>query len=52
MSQDRLIKLRCGACKQINYYSEKNKKTTTTKIKISKFCKKCQKHTEHTEARK
>src|SRR3989338_8261568 len=26
MSQDRLIKLRCGACKQINYNSEKNKK--------------------------
>ncbi|MEK7175438.1 MAG: 50S ribosomal protein L33 [Patescibacteria group bacterium] len=52
MSQERLIKLACGTCKRINYWSRKNKKTTTTKISLKKFCKWCRKQTQHKEIKK
>lgn len=51
MSQDNLIKFKCTACKRINYYSTKNKKTLTEKLKPTKFCKWCHKHTAHAESR-
>ncbi|OGI74406.1 50S ribosomal protein L33 [Candidatus Nomurabacteria bacterium RIFCSPHIGHO2_02_FULL_41_18] len=52
MSQDRLIKLACSACKRINYWSAKNKKLVTKKIELKKYCKWCKKQTKHKEAKK
>ncbi|MBI2063526.1 MAG: 50S ribosomal protein L33 [Candidatus Yanofskybacteria bacterium] len=52
MSQDSLIKLKCGQCKRVNYFSTKNKKLVTRAIELKKFCKWCRKHTPHKEAKK
>jgi len=51
MSQENLIKLKCGVCKKVNYYSKRNKKKLKEKIELKKFCKKCRKHTLHKEAK-
>jgi len=52
MSQDRLIKIACSACKRINYWSSKNKKLVTKKIELNKYCKWCQKKIKHKEIKK
>jgi len=52
MSQDRLIKLQCTKCKNINYHSTKNKKTVEKKIELKKHCAKCKAHTIHKEMKK
>jgi large subunit ribosomal protein L33 len=36
-------------CKGGTYHSTKNKKNTTERLRIKKFCKKCRKHTVHVE---
>ncbi len=51
MSQDNLIKLECTACKRVNYFSTKNKKTLKNRLELSKFCKWCKKHTDHKETK-
>jgi len=51
MSQDNLIKMECGECKRINYYSQKNKKTIKERLELKKFCKHCKKHTPHKETK-
>ena len=45
------ITLQCADCKQRNYVTTKNKKTTTGKLEFSKFCPFCRKHTAHKETR-
>lgn len=45
------ITLACAECKQRNYETTKNKKTTTERIEMSKFCKFCKKHTSHKETK-
>lgn len=52
MSQDQLIKLACGTCKRINYWSRKNRKTVERKIETLKHCRWCRKHTKHKEIKK
>jgi len=52
MSQDRLIKLACKTCKNINYWSEKNKKLVERKIELKKYCKTCKKRNPHKELKK
>jgi len=54
MPQENLIKLQCGQCKRINYWSRRNKKKVqgpsgkkTEKLELKKFCKWCRKHTAH-----
>ncbi len=49
---EKLIKLRCGVCKKMNYYTRKNKKSVERKIELKKFCKWCRKQTPHKEAKK
>ena len=39
-----LISLACGECKRRNYTSTKNKKTTTERLELKKFCPHCRKH--------
>lgn len=45
------ITLACTDCKQRNYDTEKNKKNTTARIEIKKFCKFCGKTTLHKETK-
>lgn len=52
MSQDKLIKLTCGACKRINYWTTKNRKKVERKIELKKYCKWCKKHLVHKEGKK
>jgi large subunit ribosomal protein L33 len=57
MSQDNLIRLKCGICKNANYYIGKSvgkkgtEKAKEKKLAFKKFCKFCRKHTAHKEAR-
>ncbi len=51
MSQDNLIKLKCGSCKRSNYYTNRNKKKVVRKLEFKKFCKWCKKHTPHKEVK-
>ncbi len=45
------ILLACSECKRRNYATQKNKKNTTAKIDLSKFCPFCGKHTSHRESK-
>ena len=38
------ITLQCTECKRKNYTSMKNKKTTTERLELKKFCPFCRKH--------
>ena len=51
MSQERLTKLECTECKNINYYTQKNRKKlhNAGKLELNKFCPKCVKHQLHKE---
>lgn len=51
MSQDKLLRMKCGVCKEANYYTRKNKKTVVKKLELLKFCKSCRKKTKHKEAK-
>ena len=44
-----LVKLVCADCKNENYYTDKNKKTTPERLEIKKYCPHCRKHTVHKE---
>jgi len=43
------ITLVCTECGNENYRTIKNKKKTTDKIELKKFCKHCRKRTTHRE---
>lgn len=51
MSQENLLRMKCGVCKRANYYTSKNKKLVERKLEFKKFCKWCKKSTPHKEAR-
>lgn len=44
--------LRCTECNNENYLTEKNKKTTTERLELMKYCPKCKKQTLHKEKTK
>ena len=46
-----IITLSCTECKQRNYTTTKNKKTTTGKLELSKFCRFCGGHKPHRESK-
>ena len=46
-----IITLECRSCKRRNYTSTKNKKNTTAKLNIKKYCPHCRCHTEHKETK-
>jgi ribosomal protein L33, bacterial type len=46
-----IITLACVECKNRNYTSTKNKKTTTERLEMKKFCPTCRKHTAHKETK-
>jgi large subunit ribosomal protein L33 len=46
-----IITLQCPDCKNRNYSTTKNKKTTTGRLEFKKFCNTCRKHTPHKETK-
>ena len=46
-----LVSLVCEECKTPNYTVSKNKKNTTERLELNKFCKVCNKHTLHRETK-
>jgi len=46
-----IVTLQCGECKERNYSTTKNKKTTTGRLEFKKFCNRCRKHTTHKETK-
>ncbi|MFA5808028.1 MAG: 50S ribosomal protein L33 [bacterium] len=46
-----IITLACVDCKNRNYTTTKNKKTTPDKLELKKFCSSCRKHTAHKETK-
>ena len=46
-----IIQMACGACKRRNYSTTKNKKKTTERLELSKYCRFCRKHTAHKETK-
>ena len=46
-----LISLACGECKRRNYSTTRNKKKTTERLNMKKFCRFCKLHTDHKESK-
>jgi large subunit ribosomal protein L33 len=46
-----IVTLACTECKRRNYTTTRNKKTTTDKLELKKYCKFCRKHTVHRETK-
>ena len=46
-----IITLQCTECKNRNYTTTKNKKTTTEKLELKKFCRHDRKRTVHRETK-
>ena len=46
-----LISLACTECKRRNYSTSKNKKKTTERLELAKYCNHCRKHTAHKETK-
>jgi large subunit ribosomal protein L33 len=44
-----MVTLQCSICKERNYTTTKNRKTTTDRLEFSKFCPRCRKHQPHKE---
>ena len=49
MARETLVKMRCTECKNINYFTSRNKKKIKEKLELKKHCPKCKKHTLHKE---
>ncbi|MFZ5760258.1 MAG: 50S ribosomal protein L33 [Thermodesulfobacteriota bacterium] len=47
-----IITLGCSECKQRNYTTTKNKRSTPQKLEFKKYCRFCKTHTLHKETRK
>ena len=45
------ILLACTECKRRNYATVKNKKNTTGRVELKKFCPWCRTHTVHRDTR-
>jgi large subunit ribosomal protein L33 len=46
-----VITLACTECKSRNYVTEKNKKNTTDRLTLNKYCPRCRVHREHRETK-
>ena len=45
------ITLACTECKEKNYRTEKNKKNTTERLELNKYCPRCRKSTPNKETK-
>lgn len=48
---DKMVVLACEECKERNYTTTKNKKTTKERMELNKYCPKCKKKTVHKETK-
>ncbi|HEX5070324.1 MAG TPA: 50S ribosomal protein L33 [Vicinamibacterales bacterium] len=46
-----IITLACGECKRRNYSTTKNRRKTSERLEMNKFCRACRKHTAHKESK-
>jgi len=46
-----LVTLECTVCRERNYNTNKNKRTTPDKLEFSKYWPRCRKHTDHRETK-
>ncbi|HZQ92076.1 MAG TPA: 50S ribosomal protein L33 [Terriglobales bacterium] len=46
-----IVTMQCAVCKERNYSTTKNRKSTPDRLEFAKFCRKCRKHTEHKEVK-
>ena len=46
-----MIRLFCSNCQRNNYYTTKNKRTTTEKLEFRKYCEWCRSHQVHKEGK-
>mgnify|MGYP001617359457 CR=1 FL=1 len=46
-----IVTLQCVECKNRNYSTTKNKKTTTERLEFKKYCRTCRHHTAHKEVK-
>jgi large subunit ribosomal protein L33 len=46
-----IVALQCGDCKRRNYSTTRNKKTSTAKLEMKKYCRFCRRHTAHKESK-
>lgn len=46
-----IIQLACTECKRRNYSTTKNKRTTSNRVELKKYCEWCRKHVVHRETR-
>ncbi|MBV9301911.1 MAG: 50S ribosomal protein L33 [Acidobacteriaceae bacterium] len=46
-----IIQFQCTECKNRNYSKTKNKRTTTERLELKKFCPYCRKHQLHRETK-
>jgi len=46
-----IVTLACQECKRRNYNTTKNKKKTTERLEIKKYCPFCRTHTAHRETK-
>ena len=46
-----ILQLECTVCKERNYSTTKNKRKTTERLEMNKYCRFCRKHTAHKETK-
>ena len=46
-----MVVLSCSVCGSRNYYTERNRVNTPSKLEESKYCRACRKHTPHKESK-
>jgi large subunit ribosomal protein L33 len=46
-----IITLACTECKRRNYSTTKNKKKSSERLELAKYCRSCRKHTAHREGK-
>ena len=46
-----IIILACTECKRRNYNTTKNKRKTTDRLEMKKYCRWCHRHTPHRETK-
>ena len=46
-----IVSLACTECKRRNYSTTKNKRTTSGRLEMKKFCRWCRTHTTHRETK-
>ncbi|MFO8059716.1 MAG: 50S ribosomal protein L33 [Bacillota bacterium] len=46
-----IVTLECTECKSRNYTTTKNRRNTSGRLELKKFCRRCREHTLHRETR-